>query len=922
MAAPRFRRRLGAVAAALLAATVLASVPGGTPASAATTSSEELIDTDGDGIGDRREFAGSHRYNTAVALAERFADDEAAISTVIVASGETQVDAAAAAGLAGHLRAPILLTRPDRLPHNVRRFIDNHSISRVVIVGGTAVVPDSIATAIEAIGSGPTVERVAGDDRYATAAAISARIGGRQPTWCGAKLPAAILVNGTDVGRGDAIAIGPLAYALGMPMLLTEARTLSRAAGAFLRAHDIGSVVIVGSDAAVSERIRTSLTDDFGVLTTRRIAGGTASATSVAVAREMRNACADELGTNLDMVALVNRGASADGVAAAPVLGRGLGAGGPVPVLLVGRSLPSPVRNFLASTPDYRSGRGSTHMGILAVGGTAVVPDAVIDQATAAAQTASGLTAVISVRVDPLTGKYETHTTGGITGGVFTVTFSDDVKHPLPIESLADSVLDPTIYRINGRPIAGVSPSGVSDEPITLVDRIALRDRTVSIRLSHPLEPGDTITVLGGGRVGAEGDLRRLARASLTLAKLTDAADVYHPFVDISAVAGPSEFRVLLTELNVAHNELTGPNWSRFIRVTGHSGRDIAVAAPPSLRSGPPGRSASILEYRVTTTAPLEVGDAIVVARNAVLDRRGNANAVSHVSVRAPLGAGSFGIGGVFVGNRRDDIRQASATITTAGANPVAKMRVTARRTGAAAGARGNEWSIFGYDLRPGADDAAKASRTNAVEIEVVTDAARKTVHYVISERTPLSDAGRVANLFDLASALHRDGLFRQNFEVDYVLAADGAKADESDSKQTALGAIASGRVDLSGGISAVAVRVEFNDAVQSLTPAEGLVADLVPLGSSGYVSSVGFDMLSDEVFISYWGPDAEVLPSTGTRAIIQHGRARNYFNVTGTDLSTLEGVGSARASFNGLRGDAGLEPEPRTAAQIDQLFG
>jgi len=79
------RRVAAAVLAALMAASFLAAV-GGTPANAANTSGEELIDTDNDGIGDTREFAGSHRYNTAVALAQRFAEDEDNLSTVIIAS--------------------------------------------------------------------------------------------------------------------------------------------------------------------------------------------------------------------------------------------------------------------------------------------------------------------------------------------------------------------------------------------------------------------------------------------------------------------------------------------------------------------------------------------------------------------------------------------------------------------------------------------------------------------------------------------------------------------------------------------------------------------------------------------------------------------------------------------------------------------
>ena len=105
-------------------------------------------DTNGDGVPDSREFAGSHRYNTAVALAERFAADEGSISTVIIASGESQVDAVTAAGLAGNLNAAVLLTRSNQLPHNVARYIDEQNITDVIVVGGTAAVPPTTMTSV------------------------------------------------------------------------------------------------------------------------------------------------------------------------------------------------------------------------------------------------------------------------------------------------------------------------------------------------------------------------------------------------------------------------------------------------------------------------------------------------------------------------------------------------------------------------------------------------------------------------------------------------------------------------------------------------------------------------------------------------------------------------------------------------------
>ena len=420
------------------------------------------------------------------------------------------------------------------------RYIEEHGISKVIIVGGTAVIPNVIADALKDLDTRPDVERVSGADRYATAAAISDRIDGPIPSWCGSSQRAVILVNGGDVGRSDSIIIGPLAYRLRMPILLTELRTLPRATRNFIVDNDIQRVVIVGSDAAVSERVRNTLVNDLEVITARRIAGGTAAATSVALAQEMLRNCGNELGTNPDMVALVNRDASADGIAAAPTLGRGLGnREAQCRSCSWASRLPSEVRDYLASTPETRSGR-DTHMSILAIGGTAVVSRTVMNQAVAAARTTVGAhredqrghrPAHRRVR-DPHHRRRhrrrvhrDVQRRGEAAGGRG-ARCETRCSTPRCIASTGAALPAST---------SGVQPATSRS---SLVDEIYITDRTVTIRLSHILEPGDTITVLGGARVGAADDLRRLERTSLTLPKLTPEVDRFAPTVDILAVAG------------------------------------------------------------------------------------------------------------------------------------------------------------------------------------------------------------------------------------------------------------------------------------------------------------------------------------------------------------------------------------------------
>ena len=524
-------------------------------------------------------------------LAERFARDEGGVSTVIIASGESQVDAVTASGLAGNRNAPVLLTRSSRLPHNVARFIDEHNVGDVIIVGGTAAVSDAVETAILSLGSRPEVHRIGETDRYATAAAIGSELGGPNPTWCGSTQTAAILVNGGDAGRADAVIAGPLAFRLGLPVLLTAADELPDATADFLTDEKVERVVIVGGTAAVSAEVEDALVEDVGVVNTQRIDGGSAAATSAMVAKEMLGNCAEVLQTNRDMVALVNRDAIADGIAAAPVLGRGLGAAGSVPILLVSDELPAAVNDYLASTPNVNAAGNKTHLSIVAIGGRAVVSDSVMADAVAAAKTSSMLTATITpikytastlaqARDTTLTGNdaHPCRNSAGLAAAVvgsyscsFQVTFSDDVKEPVDgnTDDAFDAVerrgtvLDPTMYRYEGRRLQAYVATS-PDEIGTVRDLVFTANRTVTISLSVHLTAGHEITVdnslneKANGRLGKNNDLRKLERASLTLPALSLPKDNAAPVVEIIAVEGQSLVDVIIHEPNVndASNDL------------------------------------------------------------------------------------------------------------------------------------------------------------------------------------------------------------------------------------------------------------------------------------------------------------------------------------------------------------------------------
>lgn len=200
---------------------------------------------------------GADRYGTAAAIAADSFGGGA--GTVILATGETFPDALAGNYLAGLEGAPILLTTRDALPEVTANAIDDLGATRVVILGGVAAVSQAVENQVDAMPAGGgtiEVERVYGADRYGTAAAIANEAG----------VDAVGSVNGDRtaiVATGqqfpDALAGGPVSYAAGLPTILTEAGTLTKAAADALDGLGIENVVLLGGTAAVSQKVEDDI---------------------------------------------------------------------------------------------------------------------------------------------------------------------------------------------------------------------------------------------------------------------------------------------------------------------------------------------------------------------------------------------------------------------------------------------------------------------------------------------------------------------------------------------------------------------------------------------------------------------------------------------------------------------------------------
>ena len=188
--------------------------------------------------------AGTNRYDTSRTLAlDSYGGVGAPV--VYIATGSGYADALAAGPAAASVDAPVVLVPGASRSADAATLalLRQLGTDQVVIVGGTGAVSSGIELSLLAAGLG--VERIAGADRYATAALIGAA---HFPD-----APRGYLATGT--GFADALSGGAAAGALGAPLFTVRPGCVPSQAHTALRAQDPDDVVLLGGLGALSPRV-------------------------------------------------------------------------------------------------------------------------------------------------------------------------------------------------------------------------------------------------------------------------------------------------------------------------------------------------------------------------------------------------------------------------------------------------------------------------------------------------------------------------------------------------------------------------------------------------------------------------------------------------------------------------------------------
>ena len=193
---------------------------------------------------------------------------------VVIATSEGYWDALSASSLAGKLGCPVLITPKDELNAQTALEIKRLGATTAYVVGGPAAVSSDVDSQLKAAGI-VTVERVYGKDAAGTSREVAAKLGSG---------PAKTCFVATSTGYWDALSAGPISYAKGMPIFLTDGatNTLSQDTLDAITKGGYTNAVVAGGKAAVPAEVDGQL-EGIGVKVAR-CSGKTAHETSVALA--------------------------------------------------------------------------------------------------------------------------------------------------------------------------------------------------------------------------------------------------------------------------------------------------------------------------------------------------------------------------------------------------------------------------------------------------------------------------------------------------------------------------------------------------------------------------------------------------------------------------------------------------------------
>ncbi len=515
----------------------------------------------------------------------------------VVSSSTSYADSVAAAALAGANGATIVLLPADGSLSTgaAARFT---AATDVWIVGGPSAVPSSVEAAIQAASTPATIfTRLGGTNRYETAAAVAANIGGGAIGNLANK-KTVILANADSFA--DAVSAGPAAWKGKHPVLLTPAGSLNATTKAAIIASGATQVLILGGTSAISAAVATEVDAITGV-DIIRVGGANRFETASLLASVLITAAPNGLGFSAVNVGLANldqAGGGADALASSPYLGF-------ANAVLLGVSS----SGVPAETAAWLAANKATTTTLHVFGGTSAVADSTVSSALTSAGKLADPTATLLAN-EKL--------------GTFSVIFSE----PVPVANVTTAKFQ--VLNAN----ASVNTAWLGDAAVSASGAVngAATIFVVTVpTASTNLLAGNTIQFLDGTVAVADG--RTVAGKSLVIP-----ADTVAPVATLSATIGTAGGAANKFQVKVSEPVVTNLAAAGIFTVNGTAITPASATYTLNGTNVTAGLLYTVVGYDtavVTTAASLGQAETLALVAGKIKDAAGNGAAAASTTVAA-----------------------------------------------------------------------------------------------------------------------------------------------------------------------------------------------------------------------------------------------------------------------------------------------
>lgn len=202
-----------------------------------------------------KRLAGQTRYDTCQEISK---NGWTTAENVIIANGENYPDALGAAALSHKYNAPILLVHDNSLKDNPMLVSELKRLKakNITILGGIGVVSRNIEDSLKK--SGYNLQRLAGDDRYATSVKIAEKLGNVNE----------IIISNSEDFAGS-LSVAPVAGKNNIPIILVSKDEVPSVVQAYLKKQNIKTTYVLGDKTVISEAVASKFPNS------KRITGST-----------------------------------------------------------------------------------------------------------------------------------------------------------------------------------------------------------------------------------------------------------------------------------------------------------------------------------------------------------------------------------------------------------------------------------------------------------------------------------------------------------------------------------------------------------------------------------------------------------------------------------------------------------------------